>query len=101
MAGVCARSAPAAARRNTKLRLLMALIAGNRIRFARSPGQLDRLAVGSVTIGVSPGFFALQQRGGIGQTLAVYQVLQSRQPVVVIVRAIVGLTSLGRSSEFG
>src|SRR6266853_428365 len=129
IAGVCARSTPAAARRNTKLRLLMALIAGNRIRaeydcgagtltrsrspdrldvpsrrgslFPGAPGQLDRLAVGSVTIGVGPGFFALQQRGRIGQTLAVYQSLQSRQPVVVIARAIVRLTSLVRASEFG
>ena len=54
-----------------------------------------------MAIRVSPSFLAFQKRGGIGQAFTAYQTLQSRQPVVVVMRSIVGLTPVGGGSEFG
>ena len=63
--------------------------------------QFDGLAVGGVAVGVGPGFFAGQERRGIGETFCCEEVLESGEPVVVIMGAIVGFAAVGGGFEFG
>src|ERR1700687_1777920 len=65
-----------------------------------SRGEFHRFAVRRAAVGFGPRFFASEKRRGIGQALRVEQALQSRQPVVVVVRAIVGLNAASGGLEF-
>ena len=51
----------------------------------------DRLSVRRVSVGVGPGLLALQQRRSIGQPLLRDQTLEGGYPVVIVLRAVVGL----------
>ena len=53
-----------------------------------------------MAIGVGPGLLALQQGGGIGQAFGGDQALQRRQPMLVVVCAVVGLAAIFRGFEF-
>jgi hypothetical protein len=66
----------------------------------RSGDQLHWLAVRSATIGICPGLFAREQRGRIGQALGRDKALESRQPMLVVMRAVVGLAAIGSGLEF-
>jgi hypothetical protein len=63
--------------------------------------KFDGLAVRGVAVGVGPGFFAGEEGGGIGKPFSAEQALESGKPVVVIMRAIVGLAAVGGGFEFG
>src|SRR5262245_50888932 len=52
-----------------------------------------------MAIGIGPGLFAGSESCCVSQALARDQVFQRRQPVFVIVRAIVGLSAIGRSPQ--
>src|SRR5713101_8537832 len=68
--------------------------------FRRSGAEFDGLAVGGVTVGIGPGFFASEKRGRISQTFCGEETLQGREPVVVIMRAIVAFAAVGGGFEF-
>src|SRR5438034_1015871 len=61
--------------------------------------ELDGLAVWSMPVSVGPSFLAREQRRRISQTLRRDQALQSCQPMVVVMRAVVGLTTAGCGLE--
>src|SRR5258706_11682824 len=63
--------------------------------FGVGGAEFDGLAVGGVAVGIRPGFFASQERGRIGQTLCCKQMLDSGEPGVVIMGAIVGGAAIG------
>ena len=71
------------------------------VRMRRKPGgEFDRLAVGRVAIGFRPGFFACSERGRIGQTFCRHEALERGKPMIVVPRAVVGLTPIGSGFEF-
>lgn len=63
-------------------------------------GEFDRFAVRRVAIGFRPSLFARGKRGRIGQTLCRNQALESGKPMIVVTRAVVGLTAIGGRLEF-
>jgi len=67
--------------------------------FRRSGAEFDGLAVGGVTVGIGPGFFASEKRRRISQTFCGEEALQGREPVVVIMRAIVAFAAVGGGFE--
>src|ERR1700687_2101947 len=69
--------------------------------FGVGGAEFDGLAVGGVTVGVGPGLFASHERGRVGQIFCWEQALQSGEPVVVIMGAIVGFATVGSGFEFG
>jgi hypothetical protein len=58
------------------------------------------LAVGSVSVRFGPCLLACFQGGAIGQALLRNQAFKRRQPMVIIMRAIVRLAALGRGPKF-
>lgn len=62
--------------------------------------QFNGVTVRRVPVRVDPSFLACVQGCSIGQTLFQHQALESRQPMMVVARPIVGLTSIGRCLEF-
>ncbi len=68
--------------------------------FSRRGTEFDGLSVRGVTIRISPGFFASEERRRIGQTFCGEKALKSRKPVVVVVRAIIGVAAVCGSLEF-
>ena len=62
--------------------------------------QFDGLAVRRVPVCFDPIFLARIQGCSIGQAFFQHQALESRQPMVVIARPIVRLTSIGRCLQF-
>jgi len=69
--------------------------------FLRARLQLDGLAVWRVAVGIGPGFFAGNKRRRIGQTFGCDKALESGQPMVVVVRTVVGIAAIGCGFEFG
>lgn len=63
-------------------------------------GQLDGLTVRRVPVGVGPGFLSCEHRGRISQALGRHQALKSRQPVLIITRAVVRFAAIGCGFEF-
>ena len=66
----------------------------------RRRAQFDRSAVGRVPVGVDPGVLSRLERGRVSQALGGDQALQRGQPVLVISRAVVGLTARGGGPQF-
>src|SRR4029077_12426247 len=62
-------------------------------------GQIDGFAVGCAAIGFRPSFLARDERGRIGQSFCRHQALESREPMIVVARAVVGLTAIGCGFE--
>jgi len=58
------------------------------------------LAVGGVTIGVGPGFFAGEHLFWIRQSLRCDEPFERREPVFIVSRAVVRLPSIHRGFEF-
>jgi|SRR5262245_325734 len=56
--------------------------------------KLNWFAMRRVPVGVGPGFFTLEKRGRIGQTLCRDKSFESGQPMLVITRAIIGITAI-------
>ena len=52
-------------------------------------GQFYRHAVGGTPVGVRPGLLARNQDCGIGQALGSDQMLESRKPMIIVVRTVV------------
>src|SRR6516165_9438366 len=52
-------------------------------------GQFYRHAVGGAPVGVRPGLLARNQSRGIGQALGSDQMLESRKPMIIVVRTVV------------
>src|SRR5215472_1199495 len=48
--------------------------------------------MGSASVSVCPGLFARNQAGRIGEALSRDQVLESRQPMIIVMGAVVGFT---------
>src|SRR5258708_10309309 len=71
------------------------------VRVSMGGAELDRVAVGGVAVGLGPGFFASEERCGIGQTFCGEEALEGAEPVVVIMGAIVGFAAIGGGFEFG
>src|ERR1700693_1753028 len=65
----------------------------------RSGGQFDGLAVRRVSVGFGPGFLARFERRSIGQAFGHYQTLKSREPMLIVARAVVGVAAVRRSLE--
>src|SRR5207244_1254362 len=61
--------------------------------------KLDRLTVRRVPISVSPGLFAFQQRARIGQALGRDEAFEGGDPMLVVVRPVIGLAAIGGSFE--
>src|SRR5258706_3041263 len=57
-------------------------------------------AVRGVKVCVGPGFLALVQLRAAGETFCRHELFQSREPMLVIMRAIVGFAALGGHFEF-
>ena len=70
------------------------------LRFLRSSSQLDRLAVGCVAIGVGPLDFSREELGLVRQLFGSDQAFERRQPMLVVVRALVWLSAIRRGSQF-
>ena len=68
---------------------------------ARAGGELHRLPVRRMTVGIGPVFFAGEQGGRIGQAFGCDESLKGGQPVVVVVGTVVGLAAIGCRLEFG
>src|SRR2546422_9818637 len=62
--------------------------------------KLDGLPMWCTPIGLRPGLFALGERLSIGQAFRLNKMFESSQPMLVIMRAIVGFTAIGRRFEF-
>ena len=62
-------------------------------------GEFDRLAVRRVAIGFRPGFFACSERGRIRQSFCGCEALEGGKPMIVVPRAVVGLTAIASSFE--
>ena len=62
--------------------------------------ELDGLPVRSGPVGFGPGFPAREQRSLVGQTLGRHHALESRQPVFVVARAVVGFPAPGSGLQF-
>ena len=45
----------------------------------------------SLTIGIGPGFFAIVESSLVRQALSCYQTFQRREPIAIVIRAIIGL----------
>ena len=69
-----------------------------RVRF--SCREFDGGPVRSGAVGFRPGFSAHEQRIRIGQALGRHYSLESRQPMLVVARAIVRLTAHRGSAQF-
>jgi hypothetical protein len=67
---------------------------------SRSGTEFDGFAVGGVAVGVGPGFFASKERRSIGETFGGEEALESGEPMVVVMRAIVGFAAVGGGFEF-
>src|ERR1700687_2346887 len=67
---------------------------------AGAKNELAGLAVWRPPIGFGPGFFAREHGRGGRQTFLRYETLQSCEPMVIVVRAIIGLTAIGGGFEF-
>src|SRR5260370_30205910 len=62
--------------------------------------ELDRLAVRGARMGCGPGFFASEKRSGVAQSVSGDEAFESREPMLVVMRTIIGLASIGRGFEF-
>ena len=56
--------------------------------------------MGSAPVGLGPRFLARSQVRRIGQTLGCNRALESGQPMVIVTRAVVGLTAARGGAEF-
>ncbi len=65
--------------------------------FSASGFQLHGFAMWSVPVRVGPGFFAGGERRAIAQAFGHDQPLQSREPMLVVMRAVVGLAAISGS----
>src|SRR5688572_23735066 len=54
----------------------------------------------SSSVGVGPGFPAREQRSFIGQAFGRHQALESRQPVLIVARAVVWFPAPGSGLQF-
>jgi hypothetical protein len=72
----------------------------NIARDARCDGEFDRLAVRGVPVRIGPCFLARVQLRTIRQPFGGDQAFESREPIVVVMRAIIGLATIGRGFEF-
>src|SRR5690348_17608853 len=81
---------------------LRKLLAGTLTPARRSEpgGELDRLAVWRMAIGLCPGFLTRGERGRIGQPFFRDEALERGQPMIVVTRTVVGLTAIGGRFEF-
>src|ERR1700722_20418295 len=62
--------------------------------------QLNRLAVGSVPVSAGPCFLPTRESRRIAQALGGDEALQRREPMLVVMRAIVRLAAIGGCLEF-
>jgi len=62
--------------------------------------KFDRFTVRRAAVGIGPGFLALVERVLVGQPLGSNQPLQCAQPMFVIMRAVIGFTTVGGSVQF-
>src|SRR6266704_401826 len=62
--------------------------------------KLDGLAMRRVTVRFGPLFLAHRERGQIGQTLCQSQPFERRQPMFVVMRAIIEFATSAGGSEF-
>src|SRR5689334_11999861 len=53
-----------------------------------------------VAVGIGPSLFALKKSGCIGQTFCRDEAFESGEPVLIVMRAIVGFTAIGGGLEF-
>jgi hypothetical protein len=72
----------------------------NIARNARCDGKFDRLPVRGVSIHIGPGFLARLQLRTIHQPFGGDQAFESREPIVVVMRAVIWLATIGRGFEF-
>jgi hypothetical protein len=70
------------------------------LRISGGGAQLDGLAVGRAPIGFSPRFFARQHCRRVREVFRRCQTLQSCEPMVVVARAIIGLTAIRGGLQF-
>jgi hypothetical protein len=56
--------------------------------------------MGSAPVGIRPGLFARNQGHGIGQALGRDQVLESRKPILIVMRTVVGFAASRGGVEF-
>ena len=57
--------------------------------------------MGRSTISFGPSFLAREERGRLGQSFFSYQPFEGGEPMMVVVRTVVGLTAIGCRFEFG
>jgi|SRR4029453_9164792 hypothetical protein len=62
--------------------------------------KLNWFSVWRVPVGIGPGFLAFEKRGRFGQTLRRDESFESGQPMLIIVRPIVGLTAICGGFKF-
>jgi len=63
-------------------------------------GQLDELSVGRAPMAFGPSLFPCEKYRSVGQALRRDTTLKSRNPMMVVTRAVVGLTAVGGNLEF-
>src|SRR6267143_122471 len=68
--------------------------------FSLGGAEFNGLAMRGVEVGIGPGFFASEERRRIGEALCGEQALEGGEPVVIIMRAIVGFAAIGGGLEF-
>ena len=72
----------------------------NSARNARCDGEFDRLPVRGVPVRIGPGFLARLQLRTIHQPFGCDHAFESREPIVVVMRAFIGLATIGRGFKF-